>query len=155
MMKEKKSYSIVFVRHGHRDKPHPDGDNGLSPKGLAQVEDLKKDYKKDRLPPSTHFWSSPKKRCTETLKPLSELAKGDFKIEKLLDEQQRSESSEKFQERIGTLIRKAMLIGETIYLCSHGDVIPEAIDLLTGKSIDISKGQAIPVTLSDGEWSLI
>jgi len=155
MMKEKNRPHLVFIRHAHRDKPIPDADNGLSQKGREQVEDLVKDYKKEHLPPSQVFWSSPKKRCIETLKPITEQAKARLHIEKLLDEQQGAEGSQKFQERIEALIEKAQTEETTVYLCSHGDLIPEALDMLTGKFIDISKGEAIQVQFKNGEWKLL
>jgi broad specificity phosphatase PhoE len=155
MMKEKSENSLVFVRHGHRDKPTPDVDNGISPKGLTQVEDLLKDFKKGRLPQSKIFWSSPKKRCVETLGPVAKLAGAPLKVEKLLDEQSSTESTLEFNKRIMELIKKATETGEVVYLCSHGDFIPQAIDFLTGKFVDVSKGQAIQVTKSEGHWDLL
>jgi len=150
-MKEK---NIVFVRHAHRDKPFPDQDNGLSEKGLGQVKQLVNDYKRKDLPEGKHFWTSPKKRCVETLEPISHEAKISLKIEKLLDEQQSSEAPKDFSKRIENLMKKAVAVGETIYLCSHGDVIPEAIDFLTGRHVDVAKGEAIQLVFSGCSWEL-
>lgn len=144
---------MVFVRHGHREKLG--ADNGLSPKGFTQVEDLLRNFKKGRLPESKNFWSSPKKRCVETLEPLAKLAGATLKVEKLLDEQGAGESTLQFNKRIMELLKKATETGEPVYLCSHGDLIPEAIDFLSGKVVDISKGQAIQLTNSEGHWDLL
>jgi broad specificity phosphatase PhoE len=155
MMKEKFNTQIVFVRHGHRDKPMPDADNGLSEKGRNQVEDLVKEFKKGTLPKSRFFWTSPKKRCAETLKPLSDEAKAPLVIDELLDEQKSGESQTAFQRRIEKLIEKAEKLDAAVYLCSHGDLIPEAIELLAGKNVDVSKGQAIVLEKVNGKWKLL
>ncbi len=153
-MKKKFTSKIVFVRHGHRDKPVPDADNGLSSKGQSQVDDLVKALKSGALPQSEYFWTSPKKRCVETLGPLSKAAQCPLQIEPLLDEQHAGENMLRFQERLERLLEKAEKLNSVIYCCSHGDVIPEAIELLTGRSVDISKGQAIIVENQDGKWTL-
>ena len=155
MMKEKFENQIVFVRHGHRDKPVPDADNGLSEKGRGQVEDLLKAFKKGQLPLSQNFWTSPKKRCVQTLQPLSDMANSPLIIENLLDEQKSGETQKAFQNRIEELLEKAEKLGETVYLCSHGDLIPEAIELMSGRSVDVSKGQALILKQEKGQWKLL
>jgi broad specificity phosphatase PhoE len=150
-MKEK--YSIIFVRHGHRDKPVPDADNGLSPKGRKQVEELVTKYEEGKLPKAKLFWTSPKIRCQETVRSLSEVALSHLVVEKLLDEQGPNESRGEFSQRIAKLLKKVSEVKQNIYLCSHGDVIPEAIDALTGHQVDLSKGQVAIITNDDG-WTL-
>jgi broad specificity phosphatase PhoE len=153
-LNQKPTGTLVFVRHAHRDKPVPDQDNGLSSKGQEQVKDLINAFKKGKLPNASHFWTSPKKRCAETLGPLAETAKANLLIEDLLDEQKRSEDSKQFQKRIEKLLEKAKALHDVVYLCSHGDLIPEAIDLLTGTHVDLYKGEAVIVENDNGEWSL-
>ena len=145
---------IVFIRHGHRHKNIPDEDNGLSDKGRSQVDDILTAYRKGTLPKASQFWSSPKLRCQETLKPLTDLALSPMKIVKLLDEQLPSESESQFAKRISELVEKIVSSKETVYLCSHGDVIPLAIDEMTGKSVELSKGQAVVLEFEDGKWTL-
>jgi len=138
------SSTIVFVRHAHRDKPIPDDNNGLSPKGFEQTEDLVKAYKQGEIPPSKIFWSSPKIRCQQTLKPICDEASGTYKVEPLLDERLADEKSASYNGRIAKFIEKAIAEhAETIYLCSHGDILPEAIEYLTDHFVEVKKGQAV------------
>lgn len=145
---------IVFVRHAHRHKLQTEEDNGLSEKGANQVARLVQLYKEGELPSGHVFWTSPKKRCKETLKPLALQAEASLTIEDLLDEQRSDETSKDFQKRIEKLMKKVSTLDETIYLCSHGDLIPEAINFLSGTSVDLSKGEAVIMTEDDGHWRL-
>ncbi len=146
---------LVFVRHAHRDISDRSLDNGLSEKGHEQVEDLLGDLDNGSLPQAKVFWSSPKKRCQETLKPLSEAEEGQYSVEPLLDEQAPHENQKQFIERLGVLVKKLSQQKETTYLCSHGDVIPEVIFLLVGLHLDLGKGEAVIVSRdNDGKWEV-
>jgi len=146
---------LVLVRHAHRDVSDRTLDNGLSDKGREQVEELIDDLENESLPQSQTFWSSPKQRCIETLTPLSEWNEGTFTIEPLLDEQQPHENQKQFIERLQTLVAKAVALKKTLYLCSHGDVLPELANLLVGLHVDLGKGEAVIVSQdTDNRWEL-
>jgi broad specificity phosphatase PhoE len=148
---------IVFIRHAHRDTAQREDDNGLSSKGLEQVDKLKKKYRENKLPKGLIFLTSPKKRCVETLGPVAELANGKLKTVESLDEQSSNENISDLQLRIENFISDISLLipaSHALYICSHGDVIPLAIEILTGKVIDIEKGRAVILTLDGVRWSL-
>lgn len=149
---------IVMVRHAHRDTSERESDNGLSQKGLEQVGTLVKAYRSGDLPKGRYFFSSPKKRCQETLKPLSELARAPFEIANSLDEKQGSETENQFLHRIDdylTEIKKLCDKDSVIYICSHGDLIPVAIDLLTGRYVEVEKGKAVRLIYYGRHWTLL
>lgn len=146
--------NIVFVRHAHRDTYDKSEDNGLSSKGREQVENLVTQFKNSKLPKARLFWSSPKLRCQETLQPLANLNDSQMIIEPLLDEQTSEESHKDFMKRVKQLAKKISALSETIYVCSHGDVLPELVDELTSWYVELRKSQAIVAVESDGQWTL-
>ncbi len=146
--------NLVIVRHAHRDTSERRADNGLSEKGRGQARELAEEYRSGDLPGSKIFWTSPKKRCQETLSPIAEVAGLKIRVIPELDEQRENENTREFLERIEKLLKSASAQNETIYLCSHGDFIPHAIEILTGKSVDVSKGQALVLTFSKGRWEM-
>jgi broad specificity phosphatase PhoE len=151
---ENASTKIVVVRHAHRHKLEPDEDNGISEKGEEQVKELVESFRQGRLPLAKEFWSSPKKRCVQTLEPMAAVALQKVKIEKLLDEQSHKESSREFGGRIASLVEKLQKASETLYISSHGDVIPEMINEMTGYHVDLRKGQAIVLVKRNNRWEL-
>jgi broad specificity phosphatase PhoE len=158
MLTKNLDYQLVFVRHAHRDTTEREVDNGISPKGNKQVEELKLKYEKKIIPEATLFLTSPKKRCIETLQPLTMVSKVKLQIEDSLDEQSTGESSSEFFKRVSLFLEKLMVTitekqMKCVYLCSHGDVIPEMIEILTGKSVDVDKGKAV-VLDSEIRWAL-
>lgn len=145
---------IVFVRHAHRDTSERSSDNGLSEKGHKQVTELVKTYENGDLPEGATFWTSPKLRCKETLGPIAKAAGQQTRIEAMLDEQHGDETHEKFRKRIRDLIAKAEKAPSPVYLCSHGDFIPEAISVMAGVHKDLSKGEAVILEKTD-DWRII
>lgn len=146
--------TIVFIRHAHRDTSERDIDNGISTKGRDQVKKLIKRYESGKLPPGEVFWTSPKKRCLETLTPVASRAAKVAVVEALLDEQSENEDRQDFSKRITELIEKVSKENQTVYLCSHGDFIPLAIEMLSGNSVDVSKGEAVVLESNDRRWSI-
>ncbi|MDZ4677502.1 MAG: phosphoglycerate mutase family protein [Oligoflexia bacterium] len=146
--------TIVVLRHAHRDTTLRSTDNGLSPKGREQVQKLIQTYKKGELPKGVQFWSSPKIRCQETIEPLCQSHDIKLKIEPLLNEQTDTESSKEFNKRIDVLAQKVKSVDDTLYVCSHGDVIPELIQNLTGYSVDLRKAQAAVLLKKGDRWML-
>jgi broad specificity phosphatase PhoE len=147
--------TIVFIRHAHRDTSDKNRDNGLTDKGRRQVDELVGLFRSGKLPPAKTFWTSPKLRCQETLEPLAKASKTAAVIENLLDERHDDEAAIDFAKRLDRLVEKAhkslTQMGEdgVLYLCSHGDVIPYAMNLFTSHEVDLSKGEAIIITTED------
>ncbi|MBK9295178.1 MAG: histidine phosphatase family protein [Oligoflexia bacterium] len=146
--------TFVFIRHAHRDTSERELDNGIDEKGRVQVEELIKKYKLNELPKADEFWSSPKLRCQETLEPLAKIEKAKLKIVEELDEQTNKESSKEFRKRIFNFLQKLKKAEKVIYLCSHGDWLPEALQELTGMWVDVKKAQAIVCIYDEKGWHL-
>jgi 8-oxo-dGTP diphosphatase len=117
-------------------------DNGLSAKGKKQARRVAR-YYKERFGggPAPRFFSSPKRRCLETLAPLAKFVKRPVHSDAALLEQGPAEGRERFVKRIESFLgpwrgrRRALAV-----FCSHGDWIPEAIRLLTGAPVILKKG---------------
>lgn len=146
------SQIFVFVRHAHRDTSERFLDNGIDDKGKAQVAEVLEKYKSEGLPRSKEFWSSPKLRCQETIEPLAKFEKVKVKIVSDLDEQTDKETSKDFKKRIYKFLDNLKKEKKTIYLCSHGDWLPEALQELTGMWIDVKKAQTIICENSGSGW---
>ncbi len=148
--------SIVFVRHAHRNTSDRDADNGIDEKGEIQIRELAKSYENGKLPLGEIFWTSPKKRCVETLQPLAKLQKIPLEIKAELDEQSSSEGSREFHNRINRFLEEILAEAtvSTIYLCSHGDVLPMLVDSLTGHWVDVKKGRATVCIKKGKSWNL-
>ena len=140
------SKTIILIRHAHRDNTNRELDNGLSEKGLKQVEVLKK-----WMPPIVKEWecqgavalTSPKKRCVETLTPVARRVLAPIEVWDDLDEQSNNESHEKFWERIQHSIHQIHKRPEELVLvCSHGDYLPLFIFHLLGLNLELNKGGA-------------
>jgi len=135
--------TLIIVRHAHRETA--DGraqDNGLSAKGRRQVRKLFDFYFK-RFPESETplFWSSPKRRCLETLLPLANKLERKVVIKSELDEQGPKESLKELKSRINLMARDLKQSKkEVTLLCSHGDWIPLFFDALLGTKIKMKKG---------------
>ena len=133
-------------------------DNGLSEKGFEQVEKLKKKYLSGELLAGGYFFSSPKKRCIETLQPLSLLTKKNLEIKGGLNEQGTHEDYALFLKRINSFIIECLTFSgssSVLYLCSHGDVIPILIEQLTGKQVSVEKGKALTIAFDGKKWALL
>lgn len=132
---------IIIIRHAHRSKSRgAQIDNGLSTKGKQQSETLGAFWRWRALD-QARFFSSPKKRCRETLQPLMTAQSSDLNVWDKLDEQQPKESSKDFRKRVETALRAAKkLPAETVVLCSHGDWVDEASELLCGERFGLKKG---------------
>lgn len=138
---------LVIVRHAHRDTSDRDLDNGLSEKGRRQAKQISDYLLKTKLKEAL-ILSSPKARCVETLEPFSKKISETLEIEPLLDEQGSSESQKIFFLRLHQLVELLLESKEkTIVICSHGDVIPSLIKILTGEDADLKKGGLVKILL--------
>ena len=120
--------TIYFVRHakaGDRSSwSGPDSERPLSKAGWQQAHKLGK-----RLAAvgAKQLVSSPFVRCVQTLEPLAERAGLPIEVDARLGE---GAAFEGVLELLDTLPQGAVL-------CSHGDVIPETIDALIRRGLDV------------------
>jgi hypothetical protein len=139
-------HQIVFVRTAHRDFVEPDADTGLSVLGRDQAQFLLSLYKNGVLPASTNFWCSPKRRAVETLEPLSLATHCHLHVERLLDARGVFETEKALRSRIRIIMTRAAAYDDLIYLCTHGEILAVATEILSGTRIEIPHGQTIIFT---------
>lgn len=126
--------TLIIIRHAHREKIADD--NGLSPKGRKQAKRAR-DFYRSRFRRSTAaLLSSPKRRCVETLEPLSELLDVDIETTALLDEG----DALKLRAREFLSHWLASSGPELTVISSHGDWIPVFLELATGARAELAKG---------------
>lgn len=143
---------LILVRHAHRDKPFGQVfDNGLSPFGDKQAVELVDKLKVEAAPFQKHLehiplFSSPKKRCIETLRPLAENLKTTLSVRDELDE---GDHIRKRAKQFLSLIDA--LKAPVVIACSHGDWIPEFVSLFCDSAaIHVEKaGYAVLEPLED------
>jgi broad specificity phosphatase PhoE len=129
---------LVLVRHAHRDTSQGRlRDNGLSAKGWRQADKFAA-WAVESLPlDRTALASSPKLRCLETLEPLSR----PIRRWESLGEQRFRESDAAFRKRVASALQAALRNNaKAVVLCSHGDWLPVAAEVLTGRPLDWKKG---------------
>jgi 8-oxo-dGTP diphosphatase len=125
--------TIYFVRHakaGHGatwSGPGPDSERPLSKPGRRQARELG-----TRLGEvgATMLVSSPSLRCVQTLEPLAERTGLPIGIDDRLDEGAP-------YEPVLELLAELAELADGAVLCSHGDVIPETIDALVRRGLDV------------------
>ncbi len=140
---------LILVRHAHRDKSEGRAlDNGLSEKGRKQAEVFQQHWEKKLAKRKATFLSSPKRRCTETIAPLAAAMNCQLRTSPLLDEQRDNlqETSGRFRGRVKRFLTWWQTKGpDCTVACSHGDWIPEFLQLARGKAKELSKGDWIVV----------
>jgi broad specificity phosphatase PhoE len=114
--------SIFLVRHAHAGSrsrwEEDDSLRPLSAKGRRQARHVLDLLRAAATGP---LYSSPSRRCIETLEPLAELTGRPIKTVDVLDEGNTGTAAERF------LIKHAR---ENPVACSHGDVIPRVLQRL-------------------------
>ena len=142
--------TLILIRHAHRDKKlGREIDNGLSPKGRAQVAEVRAFYKKRFSGARAQFISSPKKRCTQTLGPLATFAKAKIKLSVDLDE-----GGNVDQKARNFFLQWKRNPSALTVVSSHGDWIPVFTELAFGIAIDISKAGWIEIVQDTGSLRL-
>jgi broad specificity phosphatase PhoE len=132
---------LILIRHAHRDTSDRESDNGLSEKGWEQAYELAKHFAKEFKDRKPRLLSSGKRRCVETLEPISKVTGVKVEIDPLLMEQEHEERSARFQARIERFLEIWKESKEELTVaCSHGDWIPAALRELTGEEVDLKKG---------------
>lgn len=144
---------LLLIRHAHRDNADPMEDNGLSDKGRKQADRLKEHLKDfHKAFPITRMLSSSKKRCLETLEPISKQLGISVDQERDLYEREALESLKDFLHRIERFLDRWKLEGEGVWVaCSHGDWLPIAIQHLTGARVETKKGSMAEISYDAGE----
>lgn len=128
---------LIVIRHAHRDIGSDRlEDNGLSEKGKEQAKAFCKMFRTIRHDKKAELFSSPKKRCRQTLKPLAKKMDSPIKVMKLLDEG--GDLLDKAKRFRRWLNRKKASI---VIVCSHGDLMPILYKDLTGQTLDFKKGE--------------
>lgn len=153
------SKTLILIRHAHRDVIEPGEDNGLSPKGLNQVEHLveyfHKYFEKEFEGVKPRFLCSPKKRCRETLGPIALRQKVEFKVDPRLSECSPVEDSRDFIERIRDFATDWKEGGRPLtVVCSHGDWIPELVAEIANARISLKKAGFVEIREVAGECVL-
>lgn len=143
--------TLILIRHAHRDKS--DGherDNGLSEKGKVQALAIRDLFLKRYRGTTPHLVSSPKERCVETLMPIGEALNLDIEVMQLLSEgdslkKRCQQFWEWWQEDAPTFV----------VACSHGDWIPEFVQMTTDARIECIKGSWCEIGVSVTEPQLV
>lgn len=134
--------TLIILRHAHRDKSEgSSADNGLSAKGKKQAK-AAAEFFKSRFGQTPDLkpllFSSPKKRCRETLEPLARKLEAEIEILPFLNE---AHTANQLDQNISEFRyfwdhRNEPLI----VICSHGDWIPRYLETVVGNPIVLSKG---------------
>ncbi len=131
--------NLVLLRHATRSglAPSIGTEFPLNSVGLAQAEDFATEVESLKaLPRPTCLVSSPKLRARQTLLPLARASSLEIKIMAELDERHDNETFNSFEQRIRGVIdliqkrfAKSKAPTDTIYVCSHLDVLEAAARL--------------------------
>lgn len=121
--------SLYLVRHAKAGERHAwDGDDEarpLSTKGWKQAHALAHRLADEK--PTGTLVSSPYVRCVQTLEPLAEALGAQVSVDHRLAEGTR------FEHTL-TLLDE---LPDGSVLCSHGDVIPETVQALVRRGLDV------------------
>jgi 8-oxo-dGTP diphosphatase len=141
--------AIHLIRHAHAGSRKvwagDDLDRPLSDRGRAQSRALAAAL--DGMPVSV-VWSSPARRCTETVGPLALRHGTEVQVHPVLAEGGDSNAVLAF------LLKVAREIDGDVVACGHGDVIPNILGTLVAEGLRI-EGAADPrVTRKGSLWCL-
>lgn len=120
---------IYLFRHAQKAMDFS-GDPDLTAEGHAQASKVLDKVLKNELPQPTELWVSPKKRTHSTFRPLSQHFGVPLQINEGLLEQQGDESLSDFRSRIEKLFEGATERKGVIFLCSHYDLVVEAMTVV-------------------------
>ena len=93
--------------------------------------------------------TSPKMRCQQTLAPLDHLlSEQSPQVDPRLDEAAFGESDEDFTQRIEGFIQDMSRQEATwVFICSHGDWLPIALDYVGGQALPMKKAAWVEYTM--------
>lgn len=121
---------VYLFRHAQKVADFS-GDPNLTTQGFLQAERLAAFVAEKRLPTPTQLYSSPRIRAQNTFKALANQARLEIQIDDRLLEQDSNESTQVFWDKIRSFFESLEYQkNEIIYVCSHYDVVAEALQLL-------------------------
>lgn len=152
----KSTKTLILIRHAHRDTSSGrNRDNGLSVKGKKQRAKLTSYFLRHYNGEKVALFSSPSKRCVQTLKEIASATNISIKPLKELSECTTKESAAQFKCRLVKGLEKSLgYKPDLIVLCSHGDWIPLAAKFLCGIKIELSKGGWMDFQVSEHKATL-
>src|SRR5262245_47225148 len=135
--------TLYLIRHAHAGDRHrwqgDDHERPVSSKGAVEIKAVTKALTKAKV---GRLFSSPAKRCIQTLEPTGEKMGLEVEVRKELregaDPVRLIELMEKF-------------VDDTPAFSGHGDVIPEVIHLLVRRGMELEE----PVGNTKGSWWLL
>jgi phosphohistidine phosphatase SixA len=120
---------LHLVRHAKAGKrgawDGPDAERPLSRSGQRQADGIAK--RLSDAPPDARLVASPAMRCRQTLEPLAQLLGRRVEVDDRLAE------GTPFAEVLELLAE----LPDGSALCSHGDVIPEVLDALVRRGLEV------------------
>jgi 8-oxo-dGTP diphosphatase len=123
--------TVFLVRHADAKSranwPHPDETRPLTRKGLAQADGI---VELLRAHPVRRVLSSPAIRCIETVAPLASKLGLDVEESHVLFEG--SDAAKTFE-----LVRAAARGDGDVVLCTHGDLIPELLRIVSRDGVNL------------------
>jgi len=146
---------MIFLRHAHAGVSDPN-DRHLSEKGQKQMREFTPILANTMKGQSPQLLSSPKARCQETLRGLSETLKTPIEIETLLEERKHTETRSDSESRLSEFLAQWIENGEkNCILCSHGDCIPIMIYQCVGISTEIKRAGWADLIYTEDSWKLL
>lgn len=152
-MNEGRVRHLILIRHAHRDEGDPRLDNGLSAIGQRQVKTLCQTFENQWLShglENFYFLSSPRKRCIETLEPIAQLVGKSVQVDPLLVELEAGEFGDQLVARIDQFMDKVASSKTSYVCCSHGDWIPEFVQMVRGVALPLRKSEMLVFRLEPG-----
>jgi broad specificity phosphatase PhoE len=140
---------IHLIRHGHAGSrglwSGDDLDRPLSDRGRQQAASLARLLAEA---PVTRVWSSPARRCTETVGPLAVAHRTEVAVHPVL-----AEGGDSY-EVLAFLLAEAAATEGDVVACGHGDVIPNLIGSLAAEGLPIEGSRDPGVTKKGALWHL-
>ena len=141
--------TIFLIRHANAGRRQPgsqDRDRPLDDGGLAQAQRIR-----DHLDDAgiKQIFSSPARRCLETVQPLATELGITVEVEDALWEGHGIAPAM-------ALLSRVAATGHPVALCSHGDVLPMILDTLAARGVSLrgvgcAKGSIWRLDVTDGE----
>jgi len=130
--------TLYLVRHAHAgSRSHwdgPDAERPLSDKGRDQTEAITAHLAEV---PVKRVLSSAAVRCQQTVAPVARLRGLEVEVHPALTEGATA-------ARTTSLLWQLAGEGADVVLCSHGDVIPAAIEALRADEVDVGDRRGLP-----------
>lgn len=150
--------TLIFVRHAHRVTRDRWLDNGLSEQGCRQADAVLR-LARQRLKAlevrNLEIFSSPARRCRETVEAMAREQGTQVKLSAELFERERNESQTRFRRRIEKFLMKILRMRRShVLICSHGDWLPEACEILGAAAVQLNKGAWLEIEVKNGTGEL-